>query len=185
MYLIDCFDHVVKHFELFPPFYKKQTTQTLHTRYKNCKKENMGSGKGATTNTLITATETQIHHHSTIDEIFANLTRWPLSAMSRCLVANRGREANRGLEAPNVKLIYVDHTICHLYNFIRSGRPLVLNFVSRVHEPFQTDLRSFNEMAHRYHLSSHGEWRSAENENTHKKLCFSGNISQMYVYLYI
>ena len=70
--------------------------------------------------------------------------------IASALTADRGRKAFKGKVAPNPKLCFVDRTCCHLHNFIRPYRPLVVNFISRVDEPFWTQLKAFNDMARRY-----------------------------------
>ncbi|XP_070199459.1 type I iodothyronine deiodinase-like isoform X2 [Littorina saxatilis] len=69
--------------------------------------------------------------------------------MTRAFASERGREAYKGKQAPNVKLVFVDRTPCHLYNFVRPYRPLVINFISHVDEPFWTEMKAFNDMARR------------------------------------
>ena len=69
--------------------------------------------------------------------------------MATALTADRGRLAFRGKEAPNPKLNFVDRSYCHLFNFVRPYRPLVVNFISRVDEPFWTQLKAFNDLARR------------------------------------
>ncbi|KAL8584568.1 hypothetical protein ACOMHN_016887 [Nucella lapillus] len=72
-----------------------------------------------------------------------------LQFLSDLVESHIERKADVGCEAVNVKLSFVDRSPCHLYDFLRPYRPLVISFISHVDEPFWSELKKFNEVVKR------------------------------------